>query len=384
MTIFRLSFEHAIQGDTTVQTTTVDAEPQPRAFPVPLRIVTEFPGRRLPPPTVLDGPLFGTLMIAMRHRGTVLEVDGPVSAGAMRNVQAFQEAWASMLPSRFRVVEIVPKEVVQGPPVHGRAGVVAFSGGLDSTFTLLRHAKKLLGHGSYPVTHALMVHGLDVQIHRKGVFNSLCQHVAPLLHELGVKLIVARSTIRNPLLDAPKVQVQPYAYSQAAQIAGILHMLPERRFAYGLIGSTEPYRKLVMPWGSNPATDCLLSNDRFSMVHDGAGFSRCQKAALVAQHSTALRTLRVCTAQARGNCGVCEKCVRTRLNLMVVGVFDPPCFDQPFHDGMLEVIDVEDETMLGEAEHTVADADAAGISAPWLDLLKARIATHSGAKAAAG
>ena len=384
MTIFRLTFEHAVRGDTAVQTTTLDADPQPTSFPVPLRIVTEFPGRHAPPPAVLDGPLFSTIMIPMGHGGKVLEIDGPISAGAMRNVQAFQEAWASMLPGQFGVVEIVPKEVVQDPPVHGRAAVAAFSGGLDSTFTLIRHAKKLLGHGSYPITHALMVHGLDVQLRHPSVFRSLRERVAPLLDELGVELIVARSNVRNPFPDTPKIQVQPYAYSQAAQIAGILHLLPEDRFAYGLIGSTEPYRQLVLPWGTNPATDYLLSNDRFSIVHDGAAFTRCEKAAFVAEHPTALRTLRVCIAQTRGNCGVCEKCVRTRLNLMVVGVDHPPCFDQPFHDDMIEALEVWNPTVLGEANATVAHAKANGVSAPWLRKLKRRIAALSGATRSPG
>ncbi len=384
MTIFRLRFEHAIEGDTTVQTLTLEAEPQPTEFPVPLRIFTEFPGRRVPPPTVLDGPLFSTLMIAMRRGGTVLEIDGPVSAPAMRNAQAFQEAWASMLPRRFRVVEIVPNEVVQGARARGRAAVVAFSGGLDSTFTLVRHAKTLLGAGSYPVTHALMVHGLDIRLARAGVFRDLRARVAPLMEEMGVELVVARSNVRTPLPHAPKFQVQPYAYSQAAQIAGLLHLLPEGRFFSGLIGSTEPYRELVMPWGSNPATDHLLSNDRFSFVHDGAAFTRSEKAAFLAGHPTALRILRVCMAQTRGNCGTCEKCVRTRLNFMAAGVDHPPCFDEPFHPDMIEGLKIWNPTVLGEARATVAYAAAAGISAPWLQRLRARIAVISGARPPSG
>ncbi len=384
MTIFRLSFEHAVQGDTTVQTITLDAEPQPASFPVPLRIITKFPGLPLPAPSVLDGPLFSTLMIAMGREGTVLEIDGPISAAAMRNAQAYQEAFASMLPGRFRVVEIAPREVVQGPQVRGPSAIAAFSGGLDSTFTLIRHAKKLLGQGSYPITHALMVHGLDVRLRHRDVFTSLRERVQPLLDELGVKLITARTNVRNPLAHEPKFQVQPYAYSQAAQIAGVLHRLSEDQFFSGLIGSTEPYRALVLPWGSNPATDYLLSNDRFSIVHDGAAFTRSEKAALVAEHPTALSTLRVCMRQTPGNCGVCEKCVRTRLNLMVVGVDNPPCFDQPFHDDMIEGLEVWNPTVLGEANATVAYAEAAGVSAPWLSRLKERIAALSDRRPPAG
>ncbi len=383
MTIFRLSFEHAAQGDTTVQTITLDAKPQPASFPAPVRIFTEFPGRRLAPPTVLDGPLFSTLMIAMRQGATVLEIEGPISAAALRNAQAFQEAFVSMLPRYLGMVEIAPREVVAGPRACGEAAIMAFSGGLDCTFSLIRHARKLLGHGSYAITHALMVHGLDVRLRHREAFRQLCQRVTPLLDELGVELIVARSNVRNPVPHAPKVQLQPYGFSQAAQIAGIFHALAEDRFAHGVIGATEPYRNLLMPWGTNPATDYLLSNAGFGMVHDGAAFVRCEKAAVVAEHPTALRTLRVCLGQVGGNCGVCEKCVRTRLNLMAVGVDNPPCFDQPFHLDMIEAIQLWHPRIQDEAAATVAYAEAAGLSAPWLDRLRDRIAAMSAERPAA-
>ena len=48
-------------------------------------------------------------------------------------------------------------------------------------------------------------------------------------------------------------------------------------FSHALVGSSEPYDALVLPWGSNPVTDRLLSGGRLAIVHDGAGFSRTDK-----------------------------------------------------------------------------------------------------------
>ena len=62
-------------------------------------------------------------------------------------------------------------------------------------------------------------------------------------------------------------------------------------FQYGLIGSSEPYDALVIPWGSSPITDYLLSGDRLSIVHDGAGFSRTDKVAEVRHNQVACQTL---------------------------------------------------------------------------------------------
>ena len=55
------------------------------------------------------------------------------------------------------------------------------------------------------------------------------------------------------------------------------------------------------------------------IVHDGCEADRPQKMAVVARSSTALEHLRVCNKQSAGyNCGHCEKCLRTMVNLRLV------------------------------------------------------------------
>jgi hypothetical protein len=57
--------------------------------------------------------------------------------------------------------------------------------------------------------------------------------------------------------------------------------------------------------------------------HDGISLSRLSKARLLADCDIALWNIRVCGKNWPGmNCGVCEKCVRTMLELMAAGVLD--------------------------------------------------------------
>jgi hypothetical protein len=58
------------------------------------------------------------------------------------------------------------------------------------------------------------------------------------------------------------------------------------------------------------------------VVHDGGRFSRLEKVRDLVNWPTALGALRVCPAQLEdgGNCGKCEKCLRTRLELLAAGV----------------------------------------------------------------
>ena len=70
-----------------------------------------------------------------------------------------------------------------------------------------------------------------------------------------------------------------------------------------------------MPWGSHPALDGLWSGGGVEIVHYGAELWPDEKLAAMADFPMVHRRLRVCYAdpRAEGNCGRCEKCVRTRL-----------------------------------------------------------------------
>jgi len=61
------------------------------------------------------------------------------------------------------------------------------------------------------------------------------------------------------------------------------------------------------------------------IYHDGCDVTRSQKVDRVAQTDAALSVLRVCfkeytTFGAAYNCGTCEKCVRTMVDLRIAGV----------------------------------------------------------------
>ena len=96
---------------------------------------------------------------------------------------------------------------------------------------------------------------------------------------------------------------------------------------------------------------------------------------MVARSPTALKTLKVCwqgEPQDR-NCGLCEKCVRTRLNLLSVGVLDPPCFDAPLDLARIDTIECRSRSNLEELVTIAEYARGRGIAAAWLDRLEARI-----------
>ena len=79
--------------------------------------------------------------------------------------------------------------------------------------------------------------------------------------------------------------------------------------------------------GENPLIDNELSTTNLRFAHTGLKQWRTEKAGIVANWPAGLDSITVCTADyetraAMGNCGSCEKCVRTALQIAAFGKLD--------------------------------------------------------------
>src|SRR5690606_26336313 len=79
-----------------------------------------------------------------------------------------------------------------------------------------------------------------------------------------------------------------------------------------------------IPWGSHPDLDKHWSSESLEFVHDGCDLGRIEKVRFISQSDVAMETLRVCfrTPTDALNCGRCEKCLRTMINLRIVGALE--------------------------------------------------------------
>lgn len=333
--------------------------------------------RDLPLPQALDGFIFGIIFYAMRL-GQNIHVHGALSAAALRNLHEFQEAWVLWKGTHYRKIEITPDTIINDAAILKKnEAIAAFSGGVDSIFTVLRHSTGRLGLGAYPLKRSvLMVHGFDVSLDEQEQLDALKERTEPFLQDLGLRIKTIRTNLKV-------LGLQSWEDSFAPQLACCLHNYAHE-FGYALIGSSEPYDALVLPWGSTPATDYLLSGAALQVVHDGAGYSRTQKVEMIAQNALASSIVKVCWQgkEAHKNCGVCEKCIRTRLNYLAVGVATPSCFDTPLDLGKIKDIELRKDTQCAELISIVTYAKNKGLDEPWLKALEARIRRYqSDAKA---
>lgn len=334
----------------------------------PIEIFYEF-DRIIPftDSSTLDGHVLAVLLYLAGQRLPV-RVHGSLSATCLRNMREIQLAWKRWRPKLYGCVEIIPDNVVKVPsPIVQNHAIAAFSGGVDATFTALSHTKLLPELVRYPLQSVLMVKGFDVDLDNNHDFKQLVNRVKPLLNELNLDL-------RTMSTNSRELRIQNWYYSSGMELAGCLQMLSDE-FQFGLMGSSNSYESLAIPSGSSPIFDHLMTTDRMSIIHDGAGFCRTEKVHAITKFPTALKTLKVCWSGAdqSNNCGRCEKCIRTRLNFIAANYPNPDCFKGNLDLELIKDIYVENECQLNELKGILTYAQEHNISGLWADSLMQRI-----------
>ncbi len=315
-----------------------------------------------------DPFIVATIFLAMRQ-STDLVVHGDVSPSLLQNLAEFQAAWACWCPQLYRQVEITAEVEREQFKVESKKAIAAFSGGVDGCFTLWRHRMGRCGRWQRNIQAGLMVHGFDIPLAQEEAFKLTLKKSGAMLASLDVELITLATNFRELQQD--------WEDAFGAAIASCL-MLFQGGYSAGLIGSSDPYQALNLPYGSNPITDPLLSSQSFQIICDGASCTRLQKVQEIANWQAAMTNLRVCWEgnQYDKNCGRCEKCIRTILNFRVLGLGLPPCFEQDVTDEQILGMKKLKKAQLIELYPILETAKAQGIAEPWVKSLDQFIAAN--------
>jgi hypothetical protein len=315
--------------------------------------------------------LLVSLLLAMRD-GMAIKVDRKIDRRLLANLDEYQHAWERRSATRDRLVRYrrVPIEATAsdpGGPVDDSVAV-GYSGGLDSTFSLVRHATGSAGPATRPVAGAVFVHGFDIDLD-DGAFTAALARARRLTDELDVALW--------PVATNSRIVQTRWQDCYPSHLAALLHHLA------GAVGGGMLASGLRWDWlsvtsdGGSPATDHLLGGRRFEIVHDGAGYDRGDKLAFLADHPTALRNLRFCWAGDRldRNCGRCRKCVTTSLFFRAVGL-SPTCFDEAPSDETVRRVLRDaplNESSAAFTDALLAHADRNRIHEPWVRWAQRRL-----------
>ena len=248
------------------------------------------------------------LLLAMAT-DQILELQAPVSKQLLQNSYTVQDIFSSWHPKKMKPTQVSASTRSHQPQQVDKLALSTFTGGVDSFYTLDKNADE--------ISSILFVHGFDVRLKDTELRARMSTHLKAASDTAGTTLIEGASNIRrflNPHLTWSKI-------SHGAAITSFVMLLSSYHDRFYFPASYS-YSDLY-PWGSHPLVDPLWSTEYLKVIHDGAEASRVDKTRKIADNPSAQQHLRICF-QKKGeyNCGVCSKCIRTKIALELAGVLN--------------------------------------------------------------
>lgn len=253
-------------------------------------------------------PWLACLLPMAVQLGQPLRLCLPVDNLLYRNTRELMEMWSIWYPD-VRPIEVVA-DCLTDSPARGERAAAFFSTGVDSFFTALRSADP----GAIPIDDLISVWGFDIPYDQAGAIAKRSQRLASIARELGKTLVDVSTNLRST-----RLRETSWGYLLHGCALASVGLALEGRFRTLLVAGPYDYGHVV-PWGTHPQTDGLLSSSGTEVLHDGATHDRFEKVEYIARFEIALKNLHVCYRQTSDeNCGACEKCLRTMSMLEVLG-----------------------------------------------------------------
>jgi hypothetical protein len=253
--------------------------------------------------------LFATALLPIAAgAGARLILDSPLDPVWTRNAAGILPVWDEWWgyePRLDRMIE-APAAALDRAPRRAEAGL-CFTLGVDSFHSLLRseHRVDLLIFGL----------GYDVPLGDGPRLEAIQSSLRAVCEAIGCAAAVVRTNLREHTVG----RHMDWERGHGGPVAALGHAC-SGRIGELLVSASFPYFDAA-PWGSHFRTDAGWSSSRLRVTHLGAEQRRAMKLAALVDEEVVQRHLRVCweNRATTGNCGECEKCVRTMLVLSAHG-----------------------------------------------------------------
>lgn len=264
--------------------------------------------------------LWAFLPIAMAQ-GKNLVINSSCSEQALANAGKLVEAWSCWLPSLFSLIKIysTSKRKLRSNDLP-RRDLLCFSGGVDSTYTLLTRKFSTFGFD------LLTVQGMDYHVSDDERFEKAKLKSNLLLKDFNCDRLYIKT---NAYSLYKEYDIQP-RYIYVFVLMGCASLFSERYASLVLAADRVRYQQLEdVPYGSSYATDQFFDNGDFKLLSHADDVTRAEKLPEITKNSSALASLSFCKNRKYRpeNCGVCEKCMRTKyMFLATIGTVPEKCF----------------------------------------------------------
>ncbi|MFW6324034.1 MAG: hypothetical protein ACOC0U_03130 [Desulfovibrionales bacterium] len=285
--------------------------------------------------------LLAAVVPAMYYGEKRVGIEGEICPELLEGIAKASSVLRIWFPSKNCDVTIEAKTLSCTPSVkHCRRTGSFFSGGIDS-FAILRenHIRYPKGHPRR-ISDALLVYGLEQDNPLQ--FEYVKKSLGSVAEKTGMTFIPVSTDIYLHYRDedaADKFWFWIYEFGGAA-LAAVAHAFAPRFSSVAIGGNCDPNH--LGPWGSHPILDPYFSSHDLVIRHEGVTSTRLDKSRVVAGWDEALRNIRVCNQYKRYtseslNCGRCEKCLRTMLELYAIDALErTPAF--PYREVTPEMV----------------------------------------------
>ena len=248
------------------------------------------------------------LLPAVTQRRWKLRMSEPLDIEWLAGAQEVLDTWAGWWGTPEALEDVL--EAKSRPRAEDRRGGrlgLCFSGGLDAFHTLLCSGRE--------IDDLVFAHGYDIRIEDERRFAAAEESLRAVAAEVGARPLVIRTNLRRrrPFKGAG------WGRTHGGALAALGHA------SSGELGeiliSSAYTRASGNDWGSTWDTDPCWSSSRLRVTHFGDAFTRDQKMRAVVHHPLVREHIRVCWENRAevGNCGECEKCVRTMVHVALLG-----------------------------------------------------------------
>lgn len=262
------------------------------------------------PFVVLMVPLAGVL-------NEPIQSAAPVSERLFNNLIEAQGVYRSFYPDIFTATALEMDVVVRRRSLAGMQGSF-FSGGVDSAYNIAETRRRSAVHGTRAIDSLWLCQGMDIVLSDTALWDEVKSRLSVVSREyVESPLATCASNLRafyDPFLGWEDLGFGPALAGIAKSVAPAFDRV--------LIASASAYGRLIRR-ASHPMVDSLFSCDRQNIVHYSSCATRLQKVEVIGTHAPGLlRSLRVCWRNPDNayNCGRCEKCIRTHLQLEALGL----------------------------------------------------------------
>ncbi|MFM7182679.1 MAG: hypothetical protein ACKO2G_14605 [Verrucomicrobiales bacterium] len=281
--------------------------------------------------------------------GARLELEAPLDPALWENLEVLREIFRTWYPDKFERSGSVVATAAMRREWHSYRRGIFFSGGVDSTYSVLRHRA--------PISELVFVVGFDIA-HGN---NELAKGVTSSLRDAAKRFDLPMMEILTDLRDFSDRHVHWGSHYCGAAMAGVAHLLAAS-FGEMIVPGSVTWKDSGA-FGTHPFIDERWSSPWLRIHHDSCDMDRLEKIRTIVENVDALRHLRVCWRNPDNsyNCCHCEKCLRAIANLRALGALEhATTFPRLPEIAELRSLEIDHELVVPFIEQTIHEARLAG------------------------